>query len=134
MIVELIICHKTRYLSKYLLSNTINDVCYSDLIPTGVRISGLTEVSRADIVIVAIPFEFYPSLPVSLLAGKTVVDVSNRSTSKRTSELSQAEHLAQLLPHSKVVKSFNVLSAYSLGRLSGCCLTTFAYNTHYCSK
>jgi len=93
----------------------------SDLIPTGVRISGLTEVSRADIVIVAIPFEFYPSLPVSLLAGKVVVDVSNRSSSKRTTELSQAEQLAQLLPHSKVVKSFNVLSAYSLenGGLQG---------------
>ena len=103
----------------------IFNVCFSDLIPTGVRISGISELSRADIVIVAIPFEFYSSLPVNLLAGKTVVDVSNRSTIKRIGELSQAEQLAKLLPHSKVVKSFNVLSAYSLGRLSGCCQTTF---------
>ena len=108
---------------------TYRYICYSDLIPTGVRISGLTEVSRADIVIVAIPFKFYPSLPVSLLAGKVVVDVSNRSSSKRTSELSQAEQLAQLLPHSKVVKSFNVLSAYSLGRLSRCCLDNMYLQT-----
>ena len=86
-------------------------------------------MSKADIVIVAIPFEFYSSLPVNLLAGKTVVDVSNRSTIKRIGELSQAEQLAKLLPHSKVVKSFNVLSAYSLGRLSGCCQTTFTQHT-----
>ena len=55
------------------------------------------------------------SLPAALLEGKIVVDVSNRATVRRTSELSQAEQLARLLPGSKVVKSFNVLSAYSLG-------------------
>jgi len=92
-----------------------------DLIPVGVRLSDISEVSAADIVIVAIPFDFYSSLPSGLLAGKIVVDVSNRATVKRTSDLSQAEHLAQILPQSKVVKSFNVLSAYSLenGGLQG---------------
>jgi len=93
----------------------------SDLIPAGVNLSGWSEISAADVVIVAIPFDFYSSLPEDLLAGKIVVDVSNRSTVKRTSERSQAEHLASILPRSKVVKSFNVLSAYSLenGGLQG---------------
>ena len=77
----------------------------------------MSDLTAADIVIVAIPFKFYSSLPAGLLSGKIVVDVSNRATVKRTSELSQAEHLAKLLPNSKVVKSFNVLSAYSLGKL-----------------
>ena len=89
--------------------------CSSDLIPVGVGISGLDGVAAADIVIVAIPFDHYSSLPAALLEGKIVVDVSNRATVRRTSELSQAEQLARLLPGSKVVKSFNVLSAYSLG-------------------
>ena len=91
-------------------------IVFSDLIPVGVRLSDISEVSSADIVIVAIPFDFYSSLPSALLAGKIVVDVSNRATVKRNSELSQAEHLAQILPQSKIVKSFNVLSAYSLGK------------------
>ena len=65
----------------------------------------------------AIPAIFYSSLPVSLLADKIVVDVSNRNKVRRAaSEQSQAEHLAELLPFSRVVKSFNVLSAYSLGK------------------
>ena len=45
--------------------------------------SDISEVSAADIVIVAIPFDFYSSLPSGLLAGKIVVDVSNRATVKR---------------------------------------------------
>ena len=47
--------------------------------------------------------------------GKTVIDCSNRSTVHRKMEQSQAEYLESLLPtSSKVVKAFNVLSAYSL--------------------
>ena len=88
---------------------------FSDIIPVGVGISGLDGVTAADIVIIAIPFAHYSSLPVAQLRDKIVVDVSNRATVRRTSELSQAEQLARLLPHSKVVKGFNVLSAYSLG-------------------
>ena len=90
--------------------------CFSDLLPAGVRLSGLEEVGAADVVIVAIPFAFYSSLTAGMLANEVVVDVSNRNTVKRKGDLSQAEHLAKLLPHSKVVKSFNVLSAYSLER------------------
>ena len=68
-------------------------------------------------VLVAIPAIFYHSLPVSLLADKIVVDVSNRNKVRRApTEQSQAEQLAARLPFSRVVKSFNVLSAYSLGK------------------
>jgi len=82
----------------------------------------MSEVSSADVVLVAIPFNFYSSLPANLLTGKIVVDVSNRNKVRRAeSEESQAESLARILPASRVVKSFNVLSAYSLenGGLQG---------------
>jgi len=88
------------------------------LIPTGVKISdlssmSLSSMSGADLIIIAIPKDFYPSLPGSLLSGKVVVDVSNRSSSKRE-EMSQAEYLSSLYPDCHVVKAFNVVSAYSL--------------------
>ena len=56
-----------------------------------------------------------------MLEGKTVIDVSNRSTTYRKMEQSQAEYLQSLLPRSAVVKAFNVLSAYALenGGLQG---------------
>jgi len=91
------------------------------LIPSGVELSSLSSVAHADLVIVAVPRDFYHTLPIRLLAGKVVVDVSNRSSVRRTSTESQAEYLASLIPDSSVVKSFNVLSAYSLesGGLQG---------------
>ena len=77
----------------------------------------MSDVSSAEVVLVAIPAIFYSSLPVSLLADKIVVDVSNRNKVRRAeTEESQAEQLAAVLPLSRVVKSFNVLSAYSLGK------------------
>merc|ERR1719400_1666222 len=88
-----------------------------DLIPPTVGVCDITQVSSADVVLVAIPAIFYSSLPLELLKDKIVVDVSNRNKVRRAaSEPSQAEHLAELLPFSRVVKSFNVLSAYSLGK------------------
>ena len=92
-------------------------VLYRDLIPAGVGVCDINEVSSADVVLVAIPFTFYSTLPVHLLTDKIVVDVSNRNKTRRAeTEESQAEHLARILPASRVVKSFNVLSAYSLGK------------------
>jgi len=84
------------------------------LIPSGVEVSGLSSAACADLIIVAVPMDFYHTLPANLLKGKVVVDVSNRSTIKAKTTESQAEQLARLLPESSVVKSFNVLSAYSL--------------------
>ena len=79
-------------------------------------ISDISSVSYADVVLVAIPFPWYSTLPTDLLTDKIVVDVSNRNrVSRAADEESQAEHLARILPRSRVVKSFNVLSAYSLG-------------------
>jgi len=84
------------------------------LLPSDVEMSSLTSIAYADLVIAAVPKDFYENLPVKALEGKVVVDVSNRNTSKRSGSGSQAEYLARLLPLSKVVKAFNVLSAYSL--------------------
>jgi len=91
------------------------------LIPDSVSVTDISTVSLADLVVVAVPKEFYTNLPLHLLKGKVVVDVSNRSTVKAKTQESQAEYLAKLLPHSKVVKAFNTLSAYSLtsGGLQG---------------
>ena len=90
---------------------------FRDLIPATVGVSDISAVSSAEVVLVAIPATFYSSLPVSLLADKIVVDVSNRNKVRRAeTEESQAEQLAKVLPFSRVVKSFNVLSAYSLGK------------------
>ena len=68
-----------------------------------------------------VPKDFYEKQPLHLLDGKTVIDVSNRSTTYRKMEISQAEYLQSLLPRSAVVKAFNVLSAYALenGGLQG---------------
>ncbi len=71
-------------------------------------------IRGSDLVIIAIPRDFYLDLPLELLRGKIVVDVSNRTSVDRKSVLSQAEYLQTLLPKAKVVKAFNVLSAYAL--------------------
>lgn len=84
------------------------------LIPAGVEVASLEAACRAEIIIVAVPRGFYHTLPAPLLANKILVDVSNRSTVRRVEPESQAEYLAGLFPNSRVVKGFNVLSAYSL--------------------
>jgi predicted dinucleotide-binding enzyme len=40
-------------------------------------------ISSSNIIVIAVPKDFYTSLPADALAGKIVVDVSNRSTSHR---------------------------------------------------
>ena len=62
----------------------------------------------------AIPKDFYAKLDSHLFEGKTVIDVSNRSSIQCKEEMSQAEYLQSLLPKASVVKAFNVLSAYAL--------------------
>jgi len=92
------------------------------LCPEGVLLRGLDSLASASIVVVAVPRDFYHTLPAHLLAGKILVDVSNRSTTRRGADgVSQAEYLASLFPTATVVKAFNVLSAYSLesGGLQG---------------
>jgi len=84
------------------------------LIPSGVEVSSQEVACRNDILIIAVPAAFYASLPADLLRHKILVDVSNRNSVKRTEPISQAEYLASLFPDSRVVKAFNVLSAYAL--------------------
>ncbi|KAM9328573.1 metalloreductase STEAP3-like isoform 1-T2 [Pholidichthys leucotaenia] len=71
--------------------------------------------SQADLVFVAVYPEHYSTLVElkSVLAGKTLVDVSNRLEISQ-SRPSNAEQLADLFPESSVVKGFNTISAWTL--------------------
>ncbi len=85
------------------------------------RVDEAIRSSMSNIVVLAVPKDFYERQPLDLLEGKVVIDCSNRSTVYRKEEISQAEYLQNLLPKSAVVKAFNVLSAYALesGGLQG---------------
>lgn len=84
------------------------------LVPSGVELTGLELACLAPVIIAAIPKDYYHTLPAQLLAGRILVDCSNRKTLRRTDNISQAEYLASLYPEATVVKAFNVLSAYAL--------------------
>ena len=89
--------------------------------------------SSSQIVILAVPKDFYDKQPLHLLEGKIVIDVSNRnSIYRKGDESSQAEYLQSLLPRSAVVKAFNVLSAYALesGGLQGSKEVFYAGDVH----
>ncbi|XP_071514240.1 metalloreductase STEAP4-like [Panulirus ornatus] len=74
-------------------------------------------MQQSNLVVVAVPFQHVSSLPLSVLSNKILVDVSNRNPKTRDpSQRSQAEHLQALVPTARVVKAFNVLSAYTLSR------------------
>ena len=61
--------------------------------------------SSQNIVVLAVPKDFYEKQPLHLLEGKIVIDVSNRnSIYRKGDERSQAEYLQSLLPRSAVVK------------------------------
>ncbi|KAL1021894.1 hypothetical protein UPYG_G00019410 [Umbra pygmaea] len=71
--------------------------------------------TQADLVFVAMFPEHYSTLAGlrELLAGKTLVDVSNGIKINKDRQ-SYAEQLANIFPDSNVVKGFNVISAWSL--------------------
>ena len=71
---------------------------------------------HSDVIFLAIPRRGYDEMMKSLSArlnGKIVVDVSNR-TQTSSDGLSHAEYLASLVPGARVVKGFNVISAWAL--------------------
>ena len=72
-------------------------------------------LASSNIVVLAFGAGEHSSLqPYSnLLAGKTLVDVSNPGTD--SSKCSQAERVQEMYPNSHVVKCFNTVSAYALG-------------------
>uniref|UniRef100_A0A8C8EMN8 Pyrroline-5-carboxylate reductase catalytic N-terminal domain-containing protein n=1 Tax=Oncorhynchus tshawytscha TaxID=74940 RepID=A0A8C8EMN8_ONCTS len=71
--------------------------------------------TQADLVFVALFPEHYSTLAGlrEPLVGKTLVDVST-GTKINSDKQSNAEQLANIFPESSVVKSFNVISAWSL--------------------
>ena len=71
-------------------------------------------LQHSNLVVLAIPKDFYIKLDYHLFEGKIVIDVSNRLSVQRKEEMSQAEYLQSLLQKASVVKAFNVLSAYAL--------------------
>lgn len=74
-------------------------------------------LQKSNLVVIAIPFQHVSSLPLDTLSNKILVDVSNRDPKKYDpADRSQAEHLQNLVPSARVVKAFNVLSAYTLAR------------------
>jgi predicted dinucleotide-binding enzyme len=79
-----------------------------------------------DVVVVAIPLEAYPSVPVEATAGKIVVDANNYYPDRdgRIAELdakttTTSELLASHLPTSRIVKAFNAIPATELERGDG---------------
>ncbi|MCM5557712.1 NADPH-dependent F420 reductase [Pleomorphomonas sp. JP5] len=86
-------------------------------------------VAFGDIVVVAIPFSAYRSVPVEPLAGKIVIDTNNYYPERdgRFSELdaratTTSELLADHLPRSRIVKAFNAITMKDLesdGRPAG---------------
>ncbi|XP_071754749.2 metalloreductase STEAP3 [Centroberyx gerrardi] len=89
----------------------------SGLFPEGVQLRSQREaVDGADRVVFAALYpEHYHTLAGLRdgLAGKVLVDVSN-ATRLNSGEPSHAERLAELFPQSRVVKGFNVISAWAL--------------------
>lgn len=87
------------------------------LFPDGVELRSQREAadSAERVVFAAVYPEHYNTL-LGLreqLAGKVLVDVSN-ATRLNSGERSNAERLAELFPKSRVVKGFNVISAWAL--------------------
>ena len=76
-------------------------------------------VDFGEVVLVAIPFFAYETLPTDLLAGKTVVDATNyypgRDGEMNLDGLGSSELLARHLPDARIVKAFNTMYYETLG-------------------
>lgn len=73
-------------------------------------------LNHSDVIFIAIPRDGYDATMTSLstqLKDKILIDVSNRTQISRDGT-SNAEYLASLVPGARVVKGFNVVSAWSL--------------------
>ena len=81
--------------------------------------SNLEAVSGASVVVLAVPFSSAPDIAAEIgqaVSGNIVVDATNRMSfgvngPDIDTTTSNAEELAALLPHAKVVKAFNTLFA-----------------------
>ncbi|XP_071515118.1 metalloreductase STEAP4-like [Panulirus ornatus] len=90
---------------------------------TGATLTGQeAALAVAKVVIVAVGRDHYDFLPMTHLRDKILIDVSNNTERRRGPHYrSNAEYLQGLVTEAKVVKGFNVLSAYALenGGLQG---------------
>src|ERR671939_570240 len=74
--------------------------------------SNAEAVANADIVILAVPFDAIRAIVDELgsrLAGKTLIDVTNRFAPEQLDGSSNAELTQQMAPDAKVVKAFNTI-------------------------
>jgi predicted dinucleotide-binding enzyme len=71
-----------------------------------------------EVVLVAIPFGKYKTLPVAPLAGKVVIDAMNyyqqRDGQIEMRDLASSELIARYLPQSRVIKAFNTMHYQTL--------------------
>lgn len=90
---------------------------------TGAILMGQDEaLSCSNMVVIAVGRDHYDNLPLAALKGKILIDVANNTEIRKGPHYrSNAEYLQGLIPDAKVVKGFNVLSAYALenGGLQG---------------
>jgi len=71
-------------------------------------------LAAGDVIVLALPHTAVSKLPP--MAGKVVLDVSNRSRAIKPGEKSYAEEIQKVLPNCDVVKVFNTVSAYGLNQ------------------
>nr|XP_027217032.1 metalloreductase STEAP3-like [Penaeus vannamei] len=82
---------------------------------TGLQVKSLTEaLKEGEVVLVTIPAEHHDSLPRHLLAGKIVVDVSNRPPDSPVGPRAWQSACRSAFRRAHVVKAFNTLSAFAL--------------------
>lgn len=90
----------------------------------GVQVGTIEDAAAfGDVVLVAIPFNHYPTLPAEWLAGKTVLDANNYYPDRDGPiptldrfETTTSRLLAEHLPGARVVKVFNAILADDLSR------------------
>ncbi|KXJ25415.1 Metalloreductase STEAP4 [Exaiptasia diaphana] len=106
-----------RFGFKVVLGSRSPSTVEAKVIPQHVELLENKEaLQRGNIIIFAVHRQSYEALANEyrdMLKQKIVVDVNNPQTSKKGAQ-SSGEYLGSLLPESKVVKAFNVISAWAL--------------------
>ncbi|KXJ25407.1 metalloreductase STEAP3 isoform X2 [Exaiptasia diaphana] len=106
-----------RFGFKVVLGSRNPSTVEAKVIPQNVEVLENKEaLQRGNIIIFAVHRQSYEALANEyrdMLKEKIVVDVNNPQTSKKGAQ-SSGEYLGSLLPESKVVKAFNVISAWAL--------------------